>query len=76
MGREEAEEYAKGKGMLFFEASAKTADRVGDIFHEVARKMCSVIEVKPRRAEETQPKKILVQPQQGVPQQNRGGCTC
>lgn len=37
--REQAEEWARGKGMLFMEASAKTKEGIAQVFNEVVQKV-------------------------------------
>lgn len=63
--------------MLFFEASAKTADHVKDIFEEVSRKLGEKISVdKPKRLEHPENKKITMNAQGSVGQQNQRGYCC
>ena len=40
--REEAERWAKSKGMLFMEASAKTKEGIAQVFTEIVQKVCVV----------------------------------
>lgn len=77
MSYEEGEEYAKSKKMLFFEASAKTADHVREIFEEVSRKLGERVVIdKPRKLEHPENKKITMSAQGSVGQQGQKGYCC
>ena len=55
--QEMVEEYAKNKGMHYFECSAKEGDRVQDIFTDFARKMMKREEDKKPKSQNTTLKK-------------------
>ena len=40
--REQADEWARSRGMLFMEASAKTKEGISQVFNEVVQKVCFV----------------------------------
>ena len=69
--REEADEWARSKGMLFMEASAKTKEGIAQVFNEVVQKVLE----NPTLLSNTRPAKPgrtnLSSPPQGS---NKGGC--
>ena len=40
VAREQADEWARSRGMLFMEASAKTKEGISQVFNEVVQKVC------------------------------------
>ena len=45
ISRERAEEWAKSRGMLFVEASAKTTEGVAQVFSEVVQQVTELIRI-------------------------------
>eukprot|EP01017_Pseudomicrothorax_dubius_P009510 TRINITY_DN1323_c0_g1_i4.p1 TRINITY_DN1323_c0_g1~~TRINITY_DN1323_c0_g1_i4.p1 ORF type:complete len:253 (+),score=44.26 TRINITY_DN1323_c0_g1_i4:74-760(+) len=69
-----AEEYAKARKMMFFEASAKTAEHVNLAFLEISKKLMAKKPVHPKSKYDVKPRdgKLTATPQDPV--QNKNSC--
>lgn len=70
MEREEADEWAQTRGMLFMEASAKTKVGIEQVFQEIVHKILE----NPILLQNTMPQKPKVNLNEGSKSSSEGGC--